>query len=1025
MAGAPLTWQVLVTTWVRTLPEAINKTLREMITFMFFRFVPPLLQLLKNFPQHSVNRPDKNIISGFLNIFDCHLSIFDESWSKGKSEHELRPVLEGIFFYSCIWSIGGLCNTFLSKKFSEVFTELQEGDLRKETRANNNITVDIPDIKNSYALPLPNQRSVFSYQLVIHNKAEWTKWEDVLSTNTQLPRDVYAGNIIIPTLNTVRYQHIMSILVNNDKPFMLIGPSGTGKTVYINDLLNRKLDSEKFASTGVYFTKISTPLVTQDIIMSKLDKRRKGVYGPPLGKNFIIFVDDINLPEKDSVGSQGAIELLRQMMDHKVWYDNKELFSMKIVNTNVIAAIKPPCSENEKMSGRFMRHFNSIFIDNFDDATVTAIFSRIVLWHLDTKGFSKEFDPCIEQVVSSTLELHKFAVKTMLPTPNRTHYLFNLRDFSRVILGVLLSAPESMEDLRAMKRLWIHEAMRVYYDRLVDDSDKSNLFHVVKKTVTSKMKEDFHELLNVLSTDGKEVSENDMRALTYNDFMNPTEDEKFYRENTDMEKMRETVTGSLEEYNKTSRKPMDLVLFNFALEHLCRINRILKQPQSHALLVGVCGSGRQCLTRLAAYISNYSFNQIDMSNSYTFKDWRNDLKAVLKKFSTEVISCVLFLYDNQLKNELFLEDINNILNLGEVPNIFTVDEKNEVIENMRTLESQLDKSLHTEGGSQELFDLFIRLVREKLHIVIGMSIYSPNFNSSLRNFPCILNCCTVDWFTLWPSDALHFVSQTFLKDIQFSEEELDGCTKVSEFFHTSATKMADEAYDGETLFNCVTPATFLELNKLFRTLLETKRNEVNDIKQRYTVGLDKIKDAASQVTVMQAELEAIQPHLTAASKEVDKSVALVEKDLNEVSELEKIVKNEDAVVSEKTKQADTLRQELQEELAEVTAVVEAALEAINNLSPQDFAAVRAVKTPTNSIKLIMEAICLLKMVKPDKIPDPNGKTVDDYWGPSKRIMGEQKFVTELAEFDKDEINIKTIKLIRKDFRCYLLGPKLP
>ena len=62
----------------------------------------------------------------------------------------------------------------------------------------------------------------------------------------------------------------------------------------------------------------------------------------------------------------------------------------------------------------------------------------------------------------------------------------------------------------------------------------------------------------------------------------------------------------------------------------------------------------------------------------SFKDWRNDLKGILKKFSTDITSGVLFLYDNQLKNELFLEDINNILNLGEVPNIFTPDERAEV-----------------------------------------------------------------------------------------------------------------------------------------------------------------------------------------------------------------------------------------------------------------------------------------------------------------------------------------------------------
>ena len=178
------------------------------------------------------------------------------------------------------------------------------------------------------------------------------------------------------------------------------------------------------------------------------------------------------------------------------------------------------------------------------------------------------------QVVSSTLELHRHAVKNLLPTPDRTHYLFNLRDFSRVILGVLLSTPESMEDLKAMKRLWVHEAMRVYYDRLVDDKDKSELFQVVLKTTQAKMKENFSDLFRSLRPDGGDVTESDMRCLNYCDFMEPGEDDKFYRENTDIGAMRDTVASYLEEYNKTSRKPMDLVLFNFALEHLCRWEQI-------------------------------------------------------------------------------------------------------------------------------------------------------------------------------------------------------------------------------------------------------------------------------------------------------------------------------------------------------------------------------------------------------------------------------------------------------------------
>ena len=92
----------------------------------------------------------------------------------------------------------------------------------------------------------------------------------------------------------------------------------------------------------------------------------------------------------------------------------------------------------------------------------------------------------------------------------------------------------------------------------------------------------------------------------------------------------------------------------------------------------------------------------------------------------------------------------------------------------------------------------------------------------------------------------------------------------------------------------------------------------------------------------------------------------------EVAELEKIVKGEDTLVNEKKKVAESIRNDCDAELTEVNALIDGALDAIAAISQSEIAAVRGVKTPSACLKLNIEAICILKNIKPDRVPDSTG-----------------------------------------------------
>ncbi|XP_064598423.1 dynein axonemal heavy chain 7-like [Liolophura sinensis] len=1020
MEPSSLGWRPLMKSWLHQMSTNVSDMHKSVITDMFERFIDPCLSLLRKGGVKELSpTSDSNVVKSCMNLMDCLMDEFnDEAKIAQMDEREIISWLESIFFFALTWSVGGTSSIEGRIKFDKLIRELMGGGMSEETRIMVGMTELVEPPMKPFLNPFPAKGLIYEYKFIKDGAGRWSSWLDDIKDAPPIPKDALFNEIIVPTVDTVRYTYILNLLVTHQKSALYVGPTGTGKSCYITDFLLNKLDKDAYKPNIINFSAQTSANQTQNMIMSKLDKRRKGVFGPPLGKKAIVFVDDLNMPSRETYGAQPPIELLRQWQDHWNWYDLKETTAIKLIDIQLIAAMGPPGGGRNPVTPRFLRHFNTVTINEFDDDTMITIFRRIMDWHISAQGFSNDFKPCIDQVVNGTLQVYKESMVNLLPTPAKSHYLFNLRDFSRVVQGVLLSLPETMEDPGSMKRLWVHEVFRVYYDRLVDDGDRDWLFNYVREVTKSKLREDFDQLfIHLDSNDDGKVTEDDLRSLMFCDFTDPKSDKNHYVEVRDLEQLRHVVEGFLDEFNNISKKPMNLVLFRFAIEHVSRISRILKQPRSHALLVGVGGSGRQSLTRLAAHMADYEVAQVEIGKSYTSVEWREDLKTILRK-STETDNHMVFLFsDTQIKQESFLEDINNLLNAGEVPNLYPLDEKQEICEKMRQIDRQRDKAKQTDGSPVALFNFFIQRVRDQLHVVLAMSPIGDAFRTRLRKFPSLVNCCTIDWFQSWPEDALQAVATRFLAEIEMEEQEKAGCINMCRDFHTTTREVSERFLNELDRHNYVTPTSYLELINTFKTLLNLKRDEVMKNKRRYEVGLEKLESAASQVGDMQNELEALHPKLIEAGKEVDEIMVIIERDSVEVARKEKIVKADEAVANEQATAAKAIKDECDADLAEAIPALNAALSALNTLTAQDITVVKTMKSPPYGVKLVLEAVCVLKGIKPERIPDPagTGKKIEDYWGPSKRMLGDMKFLESLHNFDKDNIPVAIMKQIRAKY----------
>ncbi|KAJ6667676.1 hypothetical protein lerEdw1_015997 [Lerista edwardsae] len=991
--------------WLKRVPDII-KPFTGQFNALFDTFLEESVRFVRSSVAEIITSTDANLTMSLLKLLDCFFHPFIPVEGFKGIPHEktarIGELIESWFIFALLWSVGATGNAQSRVAFSNWLREKMSSEKMK--------------------MPFPDEGLVYDYKLDDagissieddedednEKKVCWASWMGSSTVFTMVP-DTSFCDIIVPTMDTVQMAYLLEMLLTNHKPVLCVGPTGTGKTLTIADKLLKTLPLE-YISHFLMFSARTSANQTQDLIDSKLDKRRKGVFGPPLGRYFIFFIDDLNMPALETYGAQPPIELIRQWMDHQGWYDRKQIGTFKkLVDINFIGAMGPPGGGRNAVTPRLTRHFNYLSFTEMEDSSKKKIFSTILgSWMSGELGeycYREPVPGCPavehlnEPLVNATIHVYSTITSQLLPTPAKSHYTFNLRDLSKVFQGMLMAEPAKIEDKVTLLRLWYHESCRVFCDRLVNEEDR-NWFDDLMKSMMLEWEVTFDDVVP-------------FHPLLFGDFMSPGADVKLYELIDDKEKLMHVIEEYMEEYNQINTTKMKLVLFMDAMQHICRITRILRQALGNALLLGVGGSGRQSLTKLSSHIADYECFQIELSKNYGMTEWREDIKKIMLKAGLQSIPITFLFTDTQIKSESFLEDINNLLNSGDIPNLYAPDEQDQILTTMKPIVQ--DQGLQPTKAN--LIAAYAGRVRSNIHTVLCMSPIGEVFRARLRQFPSLVNCCTIDWFNEWPAEALESVAASFLNEMPDSEatpELISGMIEMCVEIHQSVAKKCKDYLAELARHNYVTPKSYLELLGLFTHLIEKKKHELKGAKNRMKSGLDKLLRTAEDVAKMQEELELARPLLAEAAQDTLTTMEQIQIDTAVAEDTRNSVQAEEMKAKAKAQTAQAIADDAQKDLAEALPALDAALASLRNLNKNDVTEVRGMQRPPVGVKMVIEAVCIMKGVKPKKVAgEKPGSKIDDYWEPGKGLLQDPgKFLESLFKYDKDNIADVVIKSIQ-------------
>ena len=990
-----LPWSSITDSWLSTLPENLNN-IKEYLGTLIKQYIPGMVQFVEVDAKVALGGNAMFVVNNFLKLFSTFLDIIREPIRKqsadGEEQIEIDPLdhknffspfnnsgemffgyfsdekllhaLEYCFVFSLVWSFGAVVEE-QSRPLFDKFVRQRLDD-------------------NSSKCAFPDNGTCYDFFADL-SRLQWIQWTDGV-TGIALTIKNPIEQQLIPTNETAAITFVSRLLVQHGHHTLLHGPESS-KTLVTKTLMTNILD-KKYDCRVLPMANCSTTTNVLATLRSYMHKRH-GVYGPLTDMKLVIFLDNINSVRPEVYGAQPPLELLRQLLDTGGWYSIGSVIEFqKVADTSLVSAMGPVGGGLYNIPERLLRHFYYMHIPRFKKNSMAVILTSLFGSRLT--NYTSSIQELSKSCVSAMLDIHEQCLQNLLPIPSKLHYIFSLRNIVRVINGILQINQSDMGDDDQFIRAWYHEMCREYMDRFNSESDRQWFVSQLAE-VSSKY---FHKTIDSVSSG----------PIVFNNFSDKS---GLYKEShLNAEELLAVCKEGLEEHNRESSKHLDIVIFKEAVDHISSLARILHMKRGHAMLVGVKSSGRKSLAKLALHMAGMELFEIQITRTYTFGEWREDMKRMMIDIGMNDQPTGFILSDVQIIGGFQLEDISNLLITGEIPNLFPREEMEQIKADI------IQKEMITD---EDPWKVFINRIKNHLHIILVFSPYGTSFRESMLAYPALRTEVTIDWYMPWSNEALESVGRaSLLRGALAGSPSIDSVVNICVQIHKSVEEASANFLKETKRFTAVTPSRYFELINIFNSRLIEQEETNNSMIQKYSNGVDKIETTRGQIEELSRQLDRDIPILQAKRAEVEQMLKDLQVKQGEVEITRSEVKAQSEIAEKEAKEAEEINKAAQEKLAEAQPILQSAQEAVDKMDKDSLVNIKQLKSIHPALRETFEAICIIFRRKPRKIDGPSpGVKIDDYWPESLILLNDVRFIQNIKNLEVDKLPKEVITKLNK------------